>query len=216
MEKFINRFDAGKRLAKELTEYKEHPHTLILALPRGGVPVAYVIATELSLPLDVFLVRKIGVPDHSELAMGSIASEGMVYLNDAIIRDLQIPQDAVDNAIASEMVELKRRVIAYRGDKPYPDLKDKTIILVDDGIATGATIRVAIEGIRKKKPTRIILAVPVAPPSTLDEIAPDVERIICPLKPVNFSAVGLWYDIFGQTSDDEVCDLLAKANNPED
>jgi predicted phosphoribosyltransferase len=213
MEKFIDRYHAGKLLAKELAKYKYHPDTIVLALPRGGVPLAYVIATELSLPLDIFLVRKIGVPQHRELAMGAIATGGIVYFNQSIIRDLIIPQKDINKVIGSETIELERRKKIYRGNKPAPNITGKTIILVDDGIATGATARVAIKAIRAQKPKNIILVVPVAAKSTLDEIESDVDKIFCPLKPVNFYAFGLWYENFAQTSGDEVRELLAKADN---
>lgn len=212
MDKFYDRNDAGRYLVSKLQEYKSLPDTIVLGLPRGGVPVAFVIATELSLPLDVFLVRKLGVPGHGELAMGAIASGGVVYYNESLISQLHISQEAINDVIALETKELERRVTAYRGNKPFPELKNQTVILVDDGIATGATIRAAIEAIRVQKPKAIIVAVPVAAQSTLDEIEPEVDKVVCPLAPVNFYAVGLWYENFSQTSDDEVRDLLARAS----
>ncbi|GGI93541.1 phosphoribosyltransferase [Legionella impletisoli] len=211
MDKYHDRLNAGKFLAKELSRYKNHPDGIIFALPRGGVPVAYEIATELSLPLDVFLVRKLGVPGHRELAMGAIASGEIAFFNQSIISDLNISQEAIDEVIKAESSELKRREEAYRGDKPFPDLTNKTVILVDDGIATGATVRAAIEALRVHKPSRIVLAVPVAPRSTLYELDAEVDEIVCPLAPVNFYAVGIWYEQFPQTSDDEVRDFLSKA-----
>ncbi|KTD19925.1 phosphoribosyltransferase [Legionella londiniensis] len=212
MDKYIDRHDAGKKLAKFLSAYKNKPDTIALALPRGGVPVAYEIAKALLIPMDVFIVRKLGVPGHEELAMGAIASGGVTYYNDEIVSQLNLSPGAISEVIASEEKELKRREENYRGENPFPDLKGKTVILIDDGIATGATTRAAIKALKKQNPKRIVLAVPVAAASTVAEMAKEVDEIICPLKPINFYAVGLWYDNFSQTTDEEVAVLLGKQN----
>ncbi len=216
MEKFNDRKDAGQLLAEHLKTYEKDKDAIILALPRGGVPVAYEVADALSLPLDVFLVRKLGVPGHEELAMGAIASGDTVIFNDEIIRMLSLSDAAIQEVIKSETEELKRRESAYRGDRPFPELKDKRIILVDDGIATGATIRAAIKGIYLRRPKEVIVAVPVAALSSYEEISSLVDKMVCPLKPINFYAVGLWYEIFGQTSDEEVIELLEKAKENQE
>lgn len=212
MDKYIDRHDAGKKLAKFLSAYKNKQDTIALALPRGGVPVAYEIAKALLIPMDVFIVRKLGVPGHEELAMGAIASGGVTYYNDEIVSQLNLSPGAISEVIASEEKELKRREENYRGENPFPDLKGKTVILIDDGIATGATTRAAIKALKKQNPKRIVLAVPVAAASTVAEMAKEVDEIICPLKPINFYAVGLWYDNFSQTTDEEVAVLLGKQN----
>lgn len=208
MEKYTDRYEAGRVLAKELVQYANSKNTIVLALPRGGVPVAYEISQALSIPLDVFIVRKLGVPDQPELAMGAIASGEIIVFNDEILRELSIPQYMVDAVIKAEKKELKRRELCYRGNRPFPILEGKNVILVDDGIATGATIKAAIRAIRQKNPAKIIVAVPVAAAVTCDEIASLVEKVICPLKPRYFNAVGAWYDQFSQTEDEEVFKLL--------
>lgn len=210
MEKFLNRYEAGKILAEALKFYKKKSDVIILALPRGGVPVAYEIAKELMVPLDVFIVRKLGVPGHEELAMGALATGGMIVFNDDILRELHIPKNAIEQVIQSEQIELKRRERKYRSNQPLPKLTNKTIILVDDGIATGATMRAAIKALRQQKPANIIMAVPVAALSTCKEMEVLVDKIVCPLKPEHFSAVGVWYEDFSQTSDEEVAELLLK------
>ncbi|KTC64879.1 phosphoribosyltransferase (plasmid) [Legionella adelaidensis] len=208
MEKYIDRQEAGEILAKELIGYKKVKDTIIYALPRGGVPVAYQVAKKLDLPLDVFIVRKLGVPGHEELAFGAIAGENTVLYNERIIRDLSIPKEVVEKIIAKEKKELERRELNYRGNIPHPDIENKTIILIDDGIATGATIRVAIKALREQNPREIILAAPVASLATIKEMAVEVDKIYCPLQPVQFFAVGLWYEDFSQTTDEEVRELL--------
>ena len=211
MEKFIDRYQAGIVLAKYLKNFVHQKNNIILALPRGGVPVAYRIATALSLPFDVFLVRKLGVPGHEELAMGAIASGGTVIFDEYLINQLHLDKTSINTVLKAEEKELVRRAHLYRGDRPFPDLKGKNIILVDDGIATGSTMRAAIKALNKYKPASIIVAVPVAAYATCEEMAALVEHIVCPLKPVNFYAVGLWYEDFSQTSDDEVIALLKKS-----
>lgn len=214
MDKYLNRQEAGLILADQLESYAHTPNLLVLALPRGGVPVAYEIAKRLKAPLDVFIVRKLGVPTHEELAMGAIAMGGCIVLNEEIIRELRISPTAIKRVAAAEKMELARREKVYRGSKAFPDMKDKTIILVDDGIATGATILAAIQAIRKEHPAKLIAAVPVAEKSIVEKIAAQVDLLICPLQPLYFYAVGSWYETFEQTADEEVLELLHKANSP--
>ncbi|WP_419418878.1 phosphoribosyltransferase [Legionella sp. D16C41] len=212
MDKYQDRQAAGKVLAKHLKEYTNKANTIVLALPRGGVPVAYEIASALNLPLDIFLVRKLGVPWHKELAMGALASGGCKFFNQEVIESLEISQDEIDKTILKEEKELKRREILYRDNRPLPTFYNKNIILVDDGIATGSTIRAAVKALKNRKPASIIVAVPVAALSTFKEMTNLVERVICPLKPIYFYAVGIWYAHFPQINDDEVTMLLKKAN----
>lgn len=209
--KYLDRKHAGLVLAELLKQYHRRKDTIVLALPRGGVPVAYEIAMKLHLELDVCIVRKLGVPGHEELAMGALASGGTVVFNDEIINELQINKASIDNVILSEKEELKRREHLYRGNKPFPHLAGKTIILVDDGIATGSTMKAAIMALQQQKPKEMIIAVPVAASSTCDEMARLVKTLICPLQPVDFHAVGLWYDNFSQTSDEEVIEQLEQS-----
>jgi predicted phosphoribosyltransferase len=210
MEKFTDRQQAGQLLAEQLTSYTHRSDVIVLALPRGGVPVAYEIAKALSLPLDIFIVRKLGVPGHEELAMGAIASGGVQFFNEALIRQLHLSKQDIERIIQSEERELKRREWLYRGKRPFPTLSHKTILLVDDGIATGATMKTAIKALRKQNPSAIVVAVPVSPPDTSKEIETLVEKTICLLKPPFFDAVGNWYEHFSQTTDDEVIELLTQ------
>ena len=210
--KYIDRKHAGLVLAKFLQKYNHQTDVIVLALPRGGVPVAYEIAMELFLPLDVFIVRKLGVPDHKEFAMGAIASGGVSVLNDDIIQALHIDPASINAVKQAERNELIRREQVYRGSRPFPTLAGKTIILVDDGMATGSTMKAAIAALQLQKPAKIIIAVPVAAQSTIDEITPCVDNIVCPLHPIEFHAVGLWYDDFSQTTDEEVIALLEQSN----
>ena len=214
--KYIDRRHAGIVLAKLLKEYSRRTDAIILALPRGGVPVAYEIAVALSLTLDVFIVRKLGVPGHEELAMGAIASGGVSVFNEEIVQALHIDQASIDIIKQAELEELIRRERLYRGNSPFPDLLGKTIILVDDGIATGSTMKAALRALQQQKPATIIIAVPVAALSMVDEIADLVDVIVCPLRPVNFYAVGLWYDNFSQTTDEEVIELLEKSKQHQE
>lgn len=209
MDKFVDRRQAGQRLAGLLKEYAKNPKAIVLALPRGGVPVAFEIAKALSLPLDVFLVRKLGVPSQKELAMGAIASGEIVIFNHPVLDRLSISSAEINTVIQSEQQELKRRELCYRGDRPSPLLKDKIIILVDDGIATGATMQAAITALREHHPKRLIIATPVAALESYEALKNLADEIICPLKPLNFMAVGLWYEDFSQTQDEEVSELLA-------
>lgn len=211
MEKYRNRQEAGKFLAQSLQGYANRPDVYILALPRGGVPVAYEIAKTLHAPLDVFIVRKLGVPGHTELAMGAVAVGGIHVFNDEIIRDLRISDDEIQAIIAKEQEEIKRRESLYRGNTAFPSLKDKTVILVDDGIATGATMRAAILALRQVQPAELVVAVPVAEKTLCDKMQLLVDKLICPLRPTHFYAVGAWYDDFSQTEDDEVYTLLNDA-----
>jgi len=208
MEKYTNRQEAGQVLAKALQHYAQQKNLLVLALPRGGVPVAFEIAQALHAPLDVFIVRKLGVPGHEELAMGALATGGTTVLNKYIIHEFAISTAALQAVTAKEQKELTRREQAYRDDKPFPKLQDKTVILVDDGIATGATMQAAIKALRALKAAKIVVAVPVAEANLAEKISTLADEFICPLKPTIFYAVGAWYDDFSQTSDEEVYDLL--------
>ncbi len=215
MEKFIDRQDAGIVLAEYLKDYAHQSNVIVLALPRGGVPVAYEVAIALSIPLDIFIVRKLGVPGHEELAMGAIASGDTIIFNEPLMNRLSLDQLSIGTVIQSEQKELIRREQLYRGNRPFPTLTDKTVIVVDDGIATGSTMRAAVTALRKHKPASIIIAVPVAAQETYEEMAKLADKIICPLKPINFFAVGLWYESFSQVSDSEVIELTDKLNSAE-
>ena len=208
---FKNRADAGRKLAAKLTRYADREDVLVLALPRGGVPVAYEVAKELKAPLDVFLVRKLGVPGQEELAMGAIASGGVRVVNEELVNYLGIPHEVIEGIAAVEQRELERRAVAYRDDRPPPDVKDRIVILIDDGLATGSTMRAAAASLRLQKPRRIVVAVPVSSPETCDEFRREVDEIVCAVTPQHFQGVGLWYDDFSQTSDEEVRELLKRA-----
>jgi predicted phosphoribosyltransferase len=208
---FRDRTDAGKYLATKLLNYKDRQDVLVLALPRGGVPVAFEVAQVLRVPLDIFLVRKLGVPGHEELAMGAISTGGVRVLNEDTVDYLNIPEHIIDSIAAEELKELKRRERAYRGNRPEPDVKGKTVILIDDGLATGSTIRAAAQALRPQQPARIIVAVPVSAPETCDEYRIGVDEIICAVTPEPFVGVGMWYLDFSQTTDEEVRDLLERA-----
>ena len=208
--KFRNRTEAGQMLASRLSIYARDDVT-ILALPRGGVPVAFEVAKSLQVPLDICLVRKLGVPDHQELAMGAIAMHDVLVINHSIVEKLNISRDTIDRAIAIEKQELARRERMYRGDRPFPSLSDRTVILIDDGIATGATLRAAISAIRQSDPAEIIVAVPVAPESTCTELLSVVDKVICLKKPEPLYSISYWYEDFSQTTDAEVKQLLAKS-----
>ena len=208
---FVDRYEAGRRLAEKLEKYAGRPDVIVLGLPRGGVPVAYEIARHLRVPLDVFIVRKIGVPGFEELAIGAIASGGVRVLNDEVARVLPNAQEIIDEATARERIEIERREKLYRDDRPPLDLHDRTVILVDDGLATGATMRAAVGALRKQDVAHIVVAVPVGAPETCREIETEVDETICVISPTYFEAVGQFYDDFAQTSDDEVRELLANA-----
>jgi predicted phosphoribosyltransferase len=212
--RFSDRKEAGWKLAKLLAKYLDRPDILVLALPRGGVPVAYEVAKSIHAPLDVFVVRKLGVPGHEELAMGAIASGGVRVLNPTVIDAIGISDDAIDAVAEREFQELKRRERTYRDQRPLPEMRGRTIILVDDGIATGSTMRAAIESLRKLEAARIVVATPTIARSTADEMEPEVDELISVMRPNDFAGVGQWYEDFSQTSDGEVRRLLEKASAP--
>ena len=208
---YRDRSEAGKQLAARLAKYANRDDVLVLALPRGGVPVGFEVAKQLHVPLDIFLVRKLGLPGHEELAMGAISTGGVRVLNEDVVDYLQIPEGVIDAIAAIELRELERRERAYRGDRPEPDVQGKTIILVDDGLATGSTMRAAAVALRQQNPARIVIAVPVSAPQTCDEYRMGVDEIVCASTPEPFRGVGQWYRDFSQTTDDEVRELLEKA-----
>jgi predicted phosphoribosyltransferase len=207
--RFRDRVHAGRVLARALEDYKGKPNLLVLALPRGGVPVAFEVARELGAPLDVFVVRKLGMPGHEEYAIGAIASGGVRILNEEAIRGFGVTDAEIDAVTAEEQMELERRERRYRDGRPAPDVRGKTVILVDDGLATGSTMRAAVEALREEGPARLVVAVPTAAPETCEDIASLVDEMVCAMTPEPFYAVGLWYDDFGQTTDEEVHDLIA-------
>jgi predicted phosphoribosyltransferase len=211
MMPFRDRYDAGRRLAARLGEYAGRPDVVVLALPRGGVPVGYEVARALSAPLDAFLVRKLGLPGREELAMGAVASGGVRVLNDALVRALGITDDVIEMVAEAEQRELARRERAYRGDAGGVDVRDRVVILVDDGLATGATMRAAVRALRRQGPARLVVAVPTAAPQTCEELREEADEVVCETTPEPFHAVGLWYEDFSQTTDEEVRDLLARA-----
>lgn len=206
--RFRDRHDAGRRLAVALDKYANQRDLIVLGLPRGGVPVAYEVARALNAPLDVFLVRKLGTPGHEELAMGAIASGGVRVVNEQVRSMLDLPEEAIARVAEREQQELERRERAYRGDEPTPDLRGKIVIIVDDGLATGSTMRAAAQALHALGPRWIVVAVPVAAPETCDEFREIVDDVVCVQTPEHFQAVGLWYDDFSQTTDEEVRDLL--------
>ena len=208
---FRDRFHAGRQLANKVREYTGRDDLLILALPRGGVPVAFAVAQELRAPLDVFLVRKLGVPGQEELAMGAVASGGLRFVNTDVVRELAIADSEIDRIAAEELLELERRDRLYRGDQPHPHVAGKIVILIDDGLATGASMRAAVLALRPQAPSKIIVAVPVAAAATCELLRSEADEVICLATPERFFAVGQWYEDFSQTSDDEVRELLRQA-----
>jgi putative phosphoribosyl transferase len=211
---YKDRTDAGQKLV-ELIKARLPPlgsEVVVLGLPRGGVPVAYEVARELNAPLDVFIVRKLGTPGNPELAMGAIASGGVRVLNQSVIHSLGISSAQIEQVAEKETRELQRREVVYRDDRPFPEIRDKTVLLVDDGLATGATMRAAVEALRQQEPARIIVAVPVAAQETCAEVGADVDAIICGETPEPFYGVGMWYRDFSQTTDSEVHDLLERSS----
>jgi predicted phosphoribosyltransferase len=213
--RFRDRAHAGKVLAERLDGYAGRPRLLVLGLPRGGVPVAFEVAQALDAPLDVFVVGKLGVPGHEELAMGAITSGGVRVLNDDAVLGLGIDEDAIARAAAAEGTELERRERVYRGDRGPVEVAGRSVILVDDGLATGSTMRAAVHAVRAQGPERLVVAVPVAARQTCEQLRAEVDELVCADTPDPFHAVGLWYDDFTQTSDDEVRDLLARARSRE-
>ncbi len=212
---FRDRSDAGRVLADKLVHYADHSDVLVLALPRGGVPVAYEVARALHAPLDVFLVRKLGVPGREELAMGAIASGGVRVLNDDVVRALDLSDEVIETAAVAEQRELARREQAYRDNRPPVDVRGRTVILVDDGLATGSTMRAAIAALRRQHPARIVGAVPVGSQEICEEMRAEANEFVCTCTPEPFYAVGLWYSDFSQTTDEEVRDLLRQATTAD-
>ena len=212
-QRFHDRMEAGRALADELVRngYSQRDDLIVLALPRGGVLVAYEVAQALDAPLDVFVVRKLGVPGQEELAMGAIAAGGIRVLNEEVISILRIPQEVIEHAVQVEQAELERRVRDYRGDRPPAEVRGKTVLLIDDGLATGSTMRAAATALRQRQPAQIVVAVPVAAAETCEKFREEVDDVICAATPEPFRAVGLWYENFPQTSDREVLDLLHRA-----
>lgn len=211
MERFQDRYQAGQLLGYKLKSYANRNDVIVLALPRGGVPVAAMISEVINAPLDLMIVRKLGVPGHEELAFGALASNKITVYNEELLQYLQLSQKDINQVISQEENELARRNRTYRGDKPFPDLKNKIVILVDDGIATGASMRVAVLALRKESPRKIIVAVPVAPEDMNDIMKNVADEYVCLISPLSFNAVGLWYEDFSQTEDEEVLYLLNKS-----
>jgi putative phosphoribosyl transferase len=211
MTRFEDRFDAGKFLAGQLQHHAGNPNVVVLALPRGGVPVGFEIALAIAAPLDVFVVRKLGAPGYEELAMGAIATGGVRVFNEEVIQHLGVSQSWIEATIREQEEELRRREEAYRGDRPPAELQGHTVILVDDGLATGASMRAAVRALRQRQPTAITVAVPIGSRDTCDQFRPEVEEVVCARTPEPFHAVGAWYHDFTQTTDDEVRELLDRA-----
>lgn len=211
--RFRDRTEAGELLAEELTSYADKPNAIVLALPRGGVPVGAQVARKLNLPFDIFVVRKLGLPGHPELAMGAIAIGGVRVINRDVVDGLRIPELVIDAVAAEEQEELMRRRHAYRGDLPAPEVRDKTVILVDDGIATGSTMIVAVAALRQLKAGRIVVAAPVIPQSTFHQIHQATDEVVAVIVPERFYGVGQWYEDFSQTTDNEVRQLLDETNH---
>ena len=208
---YKDRFDAGRRLASMLSAYAQRPDLVVLALPRGGVPVGFEVAMALGAPLDVFVVRKLGVPGHEELAMGAIASGGVRVVDRNVMQLADVGEAELQRITAIEQRELERRERQYRGDRAFPDLRTKVVILTDDGLATGSTMRAAVAALRQEGPSKVVVAVPVAAPDVCESFRYVADEIVCAATPTPFHAVGLWYEDFTQTSDDEVRDLLERA-----
>ena len=216
MRRFLDRRDAGKQLALKLQEYAERPDVMVLALPRGGVPVAYEVARALHVPLDVLIVRKLGLPGQEELAIGAIASGGVRILNEDIIDALGINQTVIDHVAERELLELQRREQQYRGDRPSPETRDKIVILIDDGLATGASMLAAVRAVRVRQPYRIVVAIPTASTQAIWILRGEVDEIVYVMSPEPFDGVGKWYENFSQTTDQEVELLLEEADHPFD
>ncbi|OFW24114.1 MAG: phosphoribosyl transferase [Acidobacteria bacterium RIFCSPLOWO2_02_FULL_65_29] len=213
--RFNDRIDAGRQLAVRLATYAGRADVVVLALPRGGVPVAYEVAEQLRVPLDVFLVRKLGVPGHQELAMGAISEGGVEVLSEDLIRDLGIPRTLVQQTAVRERLELDRRDQLFRGGRPLVPVRGHLVILIDDGLATGSTMEAAVIALRRLQPSRIVVAVPVGARDTCDRLGRMADEVVCLQRPEPFQAVGLWYQQFAQTTDEEVRQLLARAGRTE-
>lgn len=213
IDRFYDRSDAGKQLAERLKNYKGRAGVMVLGLPRGGVVVAYEVARALHLPLDVLIVRKIGVPWQPELAMGAIVESGGEFINQHLVAELNISREEINKVIQEEKKELSRRQVAYRGHRILPDLREKEIILVDDGLATGATMHAAVKALKETGVKKLIVAVPVAELETCRELRREVEECVCLLTPHPLYAIGEWYEEFGPTRDEEVIDLLSRSRN---
>jgi putative phosphoribosyl transferase len=208
---FSNRTEAGRLLAEKLVNYAGRTDVIVLGLPRGGAPVAYEVAKRLGVPLDVFVVRKLGVPGFEELAVGAIASGGVRVLNEDVMRALPNADETIESVTAKETAELERREQSYRDGRPAPELRDRIVILVDDGLATGATMRAAVKALRQNGAAKIVVAVPVGPPDTCRELEEQADETICLWTPEFFQAVGQYYEDFSQTSDEDVRELLSRA-----
>lgn len=213
MKIFADRVQAGQLLAEKLKKYQNHPAAIVLALPRGGVPVAYEISKALQLPLDLMLVRKLGSPGNEELAMGAIAMGDVVVFNEEIVHSFYITEKYIQKKIVEQKIELQRRNELYREGRPFPDLKDMVVILVDDGLATGATMRSAVQAVKKMQPAKVVVAIPVSAHDTFLKFQHEVDEIICLEAPQLLYSIGQWYHNFSQTTDEEVCDLLKLAKN---
>jgi predicted phosphoribosyltransferase len=211
--RFRDRIEAGRLLAEKLRAYEDRPDVLVLGLPRGGVPVAEQVADKLGAPLDVFVVRKLGLPWHPELAMGAIAAGGVRVLNEEVVGALRLPREVIDSVAAREQLELERRERAYRGGRPAPEVKDRVVILVDDGVATGSTMSAAIQALRGLGAARIVAAAPTIASSTAERMRSEADELVAVIEPEEFYGVGQWYEDFSQTSDDEVREILARARH---
>ena len=208
---YRDRADAGRTLARELAPFADRPDVVVLGLPRGGVPVAFEVAVALRAPLDVFIVRKLGVPGHAEYAMGALASGGVRVLNEELVRRLALPPAAVEAVLHAEQRELERREELYRGARPAPQVRGRTALLVDDGLATGATMLAAVRALRRQRPAHVVVAVPVGAVDSCELLRGEADEVVCASTPEPFRAVGAWYRDFGQTGDDEVRELLARS-----
>jgi predicted phosphoribosyltransferase len=208
--RFSNRSEAGQILGGLLQTYKDRDDVVVLALPRGGVPVGEAVARELRAPFDIFIVRKLGVPGQEELAMGAIASGGVRVLNDLVIRQLRIEPETIESIVVYETEEVRRREQLYRGNRAFPDIAGKTVIVVDDGLATGSTMRAAVNALRPLQAAKIVVAVPTAASETCAELSAEADSVVCASTPEPFHAVGLWYDDFRQTTDEEVQAILQR------
>jgi putative phosphoribosyl transferase len=209
--RFKNRQEAGHKLAEALQSLKGNPDALVLAIPRGGVVVAYEVARVLGLPLDVMIARKVGAPNNPELALGAVAGDGTVVLDERLISDLGVHSDWVMDEVRSQKEEIKRRLYRYRRDRPLPEIKGRTVVLIDDGIATGSTVLASLRALRKQQPGKLILAIPVGPPDTVSRLGSECDQVLCLMTPEPFWAVGRFYETFDQTTDLEVEELLQSA-----